>query len=186
MAHIDITVVPHNTLNYSRGVISAADLLNVSTEEIKENMVDQKSVKAPISIALFDLTFQIRSVAFNAKDLVIQKQSAAASQPALDVQSQLQWIHVRLYPLHLTVKKTRKARIKESGVQSHKKEVEPSKNSMTWETMSWTFTPRKRRKSYGRSAPPRLRLLAPCEEQVRRLHDLLYLLELPWFKDSTC
>ncbi|GFX46056.1 putative RNA-directed DNA polymerase from transposon X-element [Trichonephila clavipes] len=41
MAHIDITVVPHNTLNYSRGVISAADLLNVSTEEIKENMVDQ-------------------------------------------------------------------------------------------------------------------------------------------------
>ncbi|GFX80908.1 uncharacterized protein TNCV_1909011 [Trichonephila clavipes] len=42
MAHIDITVVPHNTLNYSRGVISAADLLNVSTEEIKENMVDQK------------------------------------------------------------------------------------------------------------------------------------------------
>ncbi|GFW62636.1 uncharacterized protein TNCV_1886831 [Trichonephila clavipes] len=46
MAHIDITVVPHNTLNSSRGVISAADLLNVSTEEIKENMVDQKSVKA--------------------------------------------------------------------------------------------------------------------------------------------
>ncbi|GFS83425.1 uncharacterized protein TNCV_1059851 [Trichonephila clavipes] len=42
MAHIDITFVPHNTLNYSRGVISAADLLNVSTEEIKENMVDQK------------------------------------------------------------------------------------------------------------------------------------------------
>ncbi|GFW67631.1 uncharacterized protein TNCV_3393021 [Trichonephila clavipes] len=42
MAHIDITVVPHNTFNYSRGVISAADLLNVSTEEIKKNMVDQK------------------------------------------------------------------------------------------------------------------------------------------------
>ncbi|GFX36919.1 hypothetical protein TNCV_1174211 [Trichonephila clavipes] len=42
MAHIDVTIVPHNTLNYSRGVISAADLLNVSTEEIKENMVDQK------------------------------------------------------------------------------------------------------------------------------------------------
>ncbi|GFT38389.1 hypothetical protein TNCV_3064431 [Trichonephila clavipes] len=35
MAHIDITVVPHNSLNYSRGVISAADLLNVSTDEIK-------------------------------------------------------------------------------------------------------------------------------------------------------
>ncbi|GFT99343.1 uncharacterized protein TNCV_3162271 [Trichonephila clavipes] len=42
MAHLDVTIVPHNTLNYSRGVISAADLLNVSTEEIKENMVDQK------------------------------------------------------------------------------------------------------------------------------------------------
>ncbi|GFU28331.1 uncharacterized protein TNCV_99941 [Trichonephila clavipes] len=43
MAHLDVTIVPHNTLNYSRGVISAADLLNVSTEEIKENMVDQKA-----------------------------------------------------------------------------------------------------------------------------------------------
>ncbi|GFU90554.1 uncharacterized protein TNCV_2574871 [Trichonephila clavipes] len=42
MAHTDITVVPHNTLNYSRGVISAEDLLNVFTEEIKQNMVDQK------------------------------------------------------------------------------------------------------------------------------------------------
>ncbi|GFV01765.1 putative RNA-directed DNA polymerase from transposon X-element [Trichonephila clavipes] len=41
MAHIDITVVPHRSLNYSRGVISAADLLTVSTEEIKENMLDQ-------------------------------------------------------------------------------------------------------------------------------------------------
>ncbi|GFW95714.1 putative RNA-directed DNA polymerase from transposon X-element [Trichonephila clavipes] len=41
MAHIDITVIPHCSLNYSRGVISAADLLNVSTEEIKENMLDQ-------------------------------------------------------------------------------------------------------------------------------------------------
>ncbi|GFV56726.1 uncharacterized protein TNCV_4689511 [Trichonephila clavipes] len=44
MAHIDITVVPHNTLNYSRGVISAADLLNVSTEEIKGEYMDQKAV----------------------------------------------------------------------------------------------------------------------------------------------
>ncbi|GFW10287.1 uncharacterized protein TNCV_4812551 [Trichonephila clavipes] len=42
MAHIDVTIVPHNTLNYSRGVISAADLLNVLTEEITENMVDKK------------------------------------------------------------------------------------------------------------------------------------------------
>ncbi|GFS70536.1 putative RNA-directed DNA polymerase from transposon X-element [Trichonephila clavipes] len=42
MAHIDITVVPHNSLNYSRGVISAVDLLNVPTDEIQENMQDQK------------------------------------------------------------------------------------------------------------------------------------------------
>ncbi|GFV06951.1 uncharacterized protein TNCV_2917111 [Trichonephila clavipes] len=42
------------------------------------------------------------------------------------------------------VKKNRKTRIKESGVQSHKKKGRTSlKNSMTWETMSWTFTPRK-------------------------------------------
>ncbi|GFT03475.1 putative RNA-directed DNA polymerase from transposon X-element [Trichonephila clavipes] len=42
------------------------------------------------------------------------------------------------------VKKKRKTRIKESGVQSHKKRGRTSlKNSMTWETMSWTFTPRK-------------------------------------------
>ncbi|GFW14337.1 hypothetical protein TNCV_974901 [Trichonephila clavipes] len=51
-------------------------------------------------------------------------------------------------------KKNRKTRIKESGVQSHKKRD--------------------------------LRLLAPCGEHVRRLDDLLYLLELPWSKDSTC
>ncbi|GFS82379.1 hypothetical protein TNCV_4137391 [Trichonephila clavipes] len=42
------------------------------------------------------------------------------------------------------VKKNRKTRIKESGVQSTKKRGRTSlKNSMTWETMSWTFTPRK-------------------------------------------
>ncbi|GFQ64503.1 uncharacterized protein TNCT_346951 [Trichonephila clavata] len=42
MAHFDITVVPHNSLNFSRGIISAADLLNVTTGEILENMQDQK------------------------------------------------------------------------------------------------------------------------------------------------
>ncbi|GFT58125.1 hypothetical protein TNCV_722981 [Trichonephila clavipes] len=125
----------------------------------------------PISIALFDLTFQIRSVAFNAKDLVIRKQSAAASQPALDVQSKTyvstaiqvdastapksaQSDSVKPKPIAvdtrpsvstpLTVKKTRKARIKESGVQSQKKKRSNlSKNSMTWETMSWKFMPHK-------------------------------------------
>ncbi|GFV94054.1 uncharacterized protein TNCV_3357011 [Trichonephila clavipes] len=42
LAFIDVTVVAHRSLNYSRGVISAADLLHVSTEEILENLQDQK------------------------------------------------------------------------------------------------------------------------------------------------
>ncbi|GFT33207.1 uncharacterized protein TNCV_4598831 [Trichonephila clavipes] len=42
LATIDVTVVAHRSLNYSRGVISAADLLHVSTEEILENLQDQK------------------------------------------------------------------------------------------------------------------------------------------------
>ncbi|GFV23511.1 uncharacterized protein TNCV_4782221 [Trichonephila clavipes] len=42
LAHLDITVAPHSNLNFSRGVISPADFLNVSTEEIKENMKAQK------------------------------------------------------------------------------------------------------------------------------------------------
>ncbi|GFT55182.1 putative RNA-directed DNA polymerase from transposon X-element [Trichonephila clavipes] len=42
LAHLDLTVAPHTNLNFSRGVISPADFLNVSTEEIKENMKAQK------------------------------------------------------------------------------------------------------------------------------------------------
>ncbi|GFQ85276.1 hypothetical protein TNCT_563081 [Trichonephila clavata] len=42
MAHFDITVVPHNSLNFLRGVIAVEDLLNVSSDEILENMQDQK------------------------------------------------------------------------------------------------------------------------------------------------
>ncbi|GFW40982.1 RNA-directed DNA polymerase from mobile element jockey [Trichonephila clavipes] len=41
LAHLDVTVAPHTTLNFSRGVISPADFLNVSTEQIKENMQAQ-------------------------------------------------------------------------------------------------------------------------------------------------
>ncbi|GFU59053.1 hypothetical protein TNCV_2933501 [Trichonephila clavipes] len=55
-------------------------ILTFSTPELPQ------SLKPHISIALFYLTFQIRSVAFSAKDLDIPKQSAVASQPALDVQ----------------------------------------------------------------------------------------------------
>ncbi|GFQ69567.1 uncharacterized protein TNCT_629561 [Trichonephila clavata] len=42
LPHFDVNVKPHASLNFSRGVISAADLYNVSTEEILENMADQK------------------------------------------------------------------------------------------------------------------------------------------------
>ncbi|GFQ90270.1 uncharacterized protein TNCT_524861 [Trichonephila clavata] len=42
MAHFDITVTPHTSLNFSRRVISAADLLNVDTDEILENLREQK------------------------------------------------------------------------------------------------------------------------------------------------
>ncbi|GFV21101.1 uncharacterized protein TNCV_4267341 [Trichonephila clavipes] len=41
LAHFDIQVKQHATLNYSRGVISAADLYNVTEEEILENMAEQ-------------------------------------------------------------------------------------------------------------------------------------------------
>ncbi|GFX63671.1 uncharacterized protein TNCV_2824571 [Trichonephila clavipes] len=41
LAHFDIQVKRHATLNYSRGVISAADLYNVTEEEILENMAEQ-------------------------------------------------------------------------------------------------------------------------------------------------
>ncbi|GFU07875.1 uncharacterized protein TNCV_3551861 [Trichonephila clavipes] len=41
-AHLDVSVVPHSSLSFSRGVISPADFLNVSDEEILENMKAQK------------------------------------------------------------------------------------------------------------------------------------------------
>ncbi|GFW95698.1 uncharacterized protein TNCV_19291 [Trichonephila clavipes] len=220
MAHIDVTIVPHNTLNYWRGVISAADLLNVSTEEIKENMVDQKSVKAaylhcpvrpyiPNPLRCFQcqrfghsktvcrgqptcsrcaevghdscdckakercvnckgdhssfsrscptwiLEKEITAVKIKNKlsypearrvvslrTPVSGKSYASAANKTCQTiaiqnwtrvqlqnlhtsnlynRSLLQWIHVRLYPLRPLLKKTRKTRIKDSGVQSHKK-----------------------------------------------------------------
>ncbi|GFQ95237.1 uncharacterized protein TNCT_443551 [Trichonephila clavata] len=42
LVHLDVNVSPHGSLNFSRGVISPADLLNVSSEEILENLQDQK------------------------------------------------------------------------------------------------------------------------------------------------
>ncbi|GFX57761.1 CCHC-type domain-containing protein [Trichonephila clavipes] len=42
LVHLDVTVAPYTNLNFSRGIISQADFLNVSTEEIKENTKAQK------------------------------------------------------------------------------------------------------------------------------------------------
>ncbi|GFU50733.1 probable RNA-directed DNA polymerase from transposon X-element [Trichonephila clavipes] len=75
LAHLDVSVAPHSTLNFSRGVISPADFLNVSTEEIKENMQAQNvcDLKWPTSDAQSDHTSRIRCDAFSARDLDIQK-----------------------------------------------------------------------------------------------------------------
>ncbi|GFX22716.1 uncharacterized protein TNCV_2994491 [Trichonephila clavipes] len=43
LAHLDVTVAPHGSLNFLRGVISPADFLNVPSEEILENLRPQKA-----------------------------------------------------------------------------------------------------------------------------------------------
>ncbi|GFW25077.1 uncharacterized protein TNCV_3155801 [Trichonephila clavipes] len=141
MAHIDITVVPHNTLNYSRGVISAADLLNVSTEEIKENMVDQKvcdvrqitirwdgqkarrvvSLRTPVSgksyASAANKTYKTIAIQVDASTAPKSEQSESVKPNTIAVDTR------KTVSTPPTVKKTRKTRIKESGV--HKEEVEP-------------------------------------------------------------
>ncbi|GFT69231.1 uncharacterized protein TNCV_2253841 [Trichonephila clavipes] len=84
------------------------------------------------------------------------------------------------------VKKPRKTRIKESGVLANKKKRSNlSKKPHDMGRMSWKSMHPKVTKVYWMICRPNLRLLAPCEEQVRRLDALLYLLELPWSKNST-
>ncbi|GFW95690.1 probable RNA-directed DNA polymerase from transposon X-element [Trichonephila clavipes] len=151
--------------------------------------------RPPISIAQSDHTSRIRCDAFSARDLDIQKQSAAASQPALDVcrgsaccivthasfwkklcVGDQKNIHINghssrreygsnicdsrnydteeccrgynlsLYPLPEIIKEQENTHQGIGGAIPHlkKKRGRTSlKNSMTWETMSWTFTPRK-------------------------------------------
>ncbi|GFW07147.1 CCHC-type domain-containing protein [Trichonephila clavipes] len=307
MAHIDITVVPHNTLNYSRGVISAADLFNVSTEEIKENMVNQKvcdvrritirrdgqvlntkpliltfwtpelpqSVKAtylhcPVrpyipnplrcfqcqrfghsktvcrgqptcsrcaevghdsadckakercvkckgdhssfsrSFPTWILEKEITAVKIKNKlsypearrvvslrtpisgksyasaanktykTIAIQVDASTAPKNKKSESEKSKTIAVDTRKTVSTppnVKKTRKTRIKDSGMQAHKKRGQTSlKNPMTLETMSWKFMHPKATKVYWKICRQNLCLLAPCEEQVGRLDDLLYLL----------
>ncbi|GFV53252.1 uncharacterized protein TNCV_1644841 [Trichonephila clavipes] len=84
------------------------------------------------------------------------------------------------------VKKTRKTRIKESGVLANKKKRSNlSKKPHDMEEDVMEIHASQSDESLLDDLSPRLRLLAPCEEQVRRLDALFYLLELPWSKNST-
>ncbi|GFW56168.1 hypothetical protein TNCV_4627981 [Trichonephila clavipes] len=86
LAHLDVHVVAHDSLNSSRGDISSG-FLNVSTEEILENMRDQRYVQSGVLLYVGDgqleNTFRIRYVASSANDTVIQRTFVGASQPAL-------------------------------------------------------------------------------------------------------
>jgi hypothetical protein len=42
LGHLSVTVTPHSTLNFSRGVISESDLLSVDEKEILENLESQQ------------------------------------------------------------------------------------------------------------------------------------------------
>ncbi|GFW69829.1 uncharacterized protein TNCV_2549441 [Trichonephila clavipes] len=87
------------------------------------------------------------------------------------------------------VKKNRKTRIKDSGCNPHKKKRSNlSKNSMTWgdDVMDIHPCPSQSAQSLMDDLSPRPRSSGSWREHVRRLDDLLYLLELPWSKDSTC
>ncbi|GFT76628.1 uncharacterized protein TNCV_3646411 [Trichonephila clavipes] len=252
LAHLDVTVAPHSTLNFSRGVISPADFLNVSTEEIKENMQAQNVCDVRRITIRRDgqvLNTKHLILTFNTPDLPQTCQrfghskTVCRGQPtcsrcaevghdsadckakercvncksdhssfsrscptwllekeitALKIKNKISYpenrrvvssrtpvsgksyasaisksyvstaiqVDASTAPTSATaasitpknvavdtlksvspprdVKKNRKTRINESGVQSHKKRGRTSlKNPMTWETMSWTFTPRK-------------------------------------------
>ncbi|GFW52201.1 uncharacterized protein TNCV_2426481 [Trichonephila clavipes] len=243
LAHLDVTVAPHAILNFSRGVISPADFLHVSTEEIKENMKAQKVCDVRritirrdgqvLNTKHLILTFSTPDLPQTVKMTYIRcpvrpyianplrcfqcqrfrhSKTVCRGQPtcsrcaeilekeitALKIKNKISYPEARrvvssrtpvsgksyasvtsksyvstaiqvdastaptsataasITPKNVAVdtfktvspprdvKKNRKTRIKESGVQSHKKRGRSSlKNSMTWETMSWTFTPRK-------------------------------------------
>ncbi|GFV11934.1 uncharacterized protein TNCV_2521551 [Trichonephila clavipes] len=65
LAHLDVTVVAHGSLNSSRGVISPADFLNISDEEILENMRDQKVC------AVWRITIRKDGQMLNTKHLIL-------------------------------------------------------------------------------------------------------------------
>ncbi|GFV94366.1 uncharacterized protein TNCV_2268201 [Trichonephila clavipes] len=223
LAHLDITVAPHTTLNFSRDVISPADFLNVSTEEIKENMQAQNvcdvrritirrdgqvlntkhliltfnTPDLPQTVKMAYIRCPVRPYIPNplrcfqcqrfghsktvcrgqptcsrcaeARRVVSSRTPVAgksyASATSKSYVSTAIQVDASTAPTSATaasitpknvavdtlksvspprdVKKNRKTRIKESGCNPTKKRSNLSKNSMTWETMSWTFTPRK-------------------------------------------
>ncbi|GFU96918.1 hypothetical protein TNCV_3882211 [Trichonephila clavipes] len=91
------------------------------------------------------------------------------------------WIHVRLYPLHLLLKRQEKhaSRNRGGAIPQKKKRSNLSKNSMTWETMSWTFMPppTKRRESDGRSVAQTFVFWLLARSKCEAFMTSLY---LPW------
>ncbi|GFU15234.1 uncharacterized protein TNCV_3937891 [Trichonephila clavipes] len=77
LATIDVTVVAHRSLNYSRGVISAADLQHVSTEEILENLQDQKVCGAK------RITIRRDGQVLNTKHLILTFATPSGGSPPL-------------------------------------------------------------------------------------------------------
>ncbi|GFX25540.1 uncharacterized protein TNCV_1408061 [Trichonephila clavipes] len=250
LAHFDIQVKRHATLNYSRGVISAADLYNVTEEEILENMAEQnvsqvrritirrdgqvlKTKHLILTFATPDLPqsvkvaylhcpvrpyipnplrcFQCQRFGHSKTTCRGQPTCARCAEVGHDSADSIQTDEpttttprsptpgkITAQPNFITVdtskpvstpphvKKTRKTRIKESGVLANKKKrsnLSKKPHDMEEDVMK-SMHP-KVTKVYWMICRPDLRLLAPCEEQVRRLDALFYLLELPWSKNST-
>ncbi|GFX25546.1 hypothetical protein TNCV_1408121 [Trichonephila clavipes] len=99
----------------------------------------------------------------------------------------LQWIHFEtsVSPPR-DVKKNRKTRIKESGCNPTKKRGRTSlKSSMTWGDDVMDIHTSQSDESLKDDLSPRPSSSGSLREHVRRLDDLLYLLELPWSKNST-
>ncbi|GFW62613.1 hypothetical protein TNCV_1886601 [Trichonephila clavipes] len=88
MAHIDITVVPPQQTPqlFARRHLGSGfvECVNRGNKGEYGGSEVRKGRLSPLPCST--LHSKSASVAFNAKDLVIRKQSAAASQPALDVQ----------------------------------------------------------------------------------------------------
>ncbi|GFY17766.1 putative RNA-directed DNA polymerase from transposon BS [Trichonephila clavipes] len=89
-----LQVVPHRSLNFSRGVISEPDLLSTSESEILEGFSDQSVIQPELThinqrggylnFKKFTHTFQIICAVLNARSSDIRKLLAAYNWFALD------------------------------------------------------------------------------------------------------